>query len=520
MDYIKKLSSPENLKVEAIVIGGTAINYHFKNYRPTKDIDLIATPQFILKYLSSTTIMKYPTEIDNHITLLMYGNIYDIWIATNNNSSMDLLLANQNSQVHIYEGIYKFAYANTISLIQLLVSHIWWPSTKTPQLLDDLHKLLGDYMEYAEFINDPIVIKRRAEKVLMSGGMVPGANIKLTMSSEEFLEKPGVIPVEKIIAHDDIHLLVSITPGEPIYKKILKDPNSGSAACSKQKFYNDLTPEERLNDVREEAMVLALERFIFTRFIDNYQVAYLKALCKICTITTSGWFRDFAIENWPNLKDCPKDLVQIAKPILEKVYPPILLESHKINNSLSYRKVNIEGKGKILAEIWSIDNINYLLYYQNRLKYIDLDDNHQKYNYFIGQIDGDSKNYTWYIKLKMNIDKFNWSGCEYTAREDLRTKLQIKTRTHNFEYIRDNFSNITKVIKSIFSNTNIDPEQMQMGIFKSITNMKETTINEIILNHIMNISKSESNIETMLEETTGTVIGGYTSNYTSDESSE
>jgi hypothetical protein len=50
-------------------------------------------------------------------------------------------------------------------------------------------------------------------------------------------------------------------------------------------------------------MVIALERFLIPGLDQYAYSAYNKALKKVCTSLTSGWFRDFAIWNWPVLKE-------------------------------------------------------------------------------------------------------------------------------------------------------------------------------------------------------------------------
>jgi hypothetical protein len=140
----------------------------------------------------------------------------------------------------------------------------------------------------------------------------PGLEVNLNKTNDEFLN--SYIGVERIVPHDQIHELVKMGP-EPLYKKLQTDPNR--TWCPESKFL-ELTPEERLNDVREEAMVLALERYILPERINDSQEAYTKALSKICTTITKGYFRDFAINNWNSLKQCPKDLVRMGIAILTK----------------------------------------------------------------------------------------------------------------------------------------------------------------------------------------------------------
>ena len=59
---------------------------------------------------------------------------------------------------------------------------------------------------------------------------------------------------------------------------------------------------QKVQCVAEETYVIGLERFLIPVDFDfNSRIAYNKALEKVCTTLCSGWFRDFAIENYPEI---------------------------------------------------------------------------------------------------------------------------------------------------------------------------------------------------------------------------
>lgn len=102
--------------------------------------------------------------------------------------------------------------------------------------------------------------------------------------------------------HDTIHLAVA-RGSRPAYMEFQKPDQE--VMCSKLMF--DALPfEQRLNAVLEEAYVLALERAIIPHNTDP-QKAYGIALRAICTGTTSGWFREFAWENYQTALDMYDD---------------------------------------------------------------------------------------------------------------------------------------------------------------------------------------------------------------------
>ena len=67
-------------------------------------------------------------------------------------------------------------------------------------------------------------------------------------------------------------------------------------------------------------MAIALERYLIPMVSKNQETSYNLALNRICTTLTKGWFRKFAIDNYPRLTNLDKDLLSIAHEIIQK-YP-------------------------------------------------------------------------------------------------------------------------------------------------------------------------------------------------------
>ena len=201
-------------------------------------------------------------------------------------------------------------------LYLLKKSHIHWDHQfdKHMRDLQFLRSKLIESKENPEFNEDEkyILYLRIQEKKERDGD--PAGHIHLNQSADDFLEYDDKLFVKKYIRHDDIHDLVAFEPNQPLYKRILITPEK--AMCSEKKF-NELSQEERLNDVREEAMVIAMERKILPAYSDDSQFSYRNALQRICTNLTKGWFREFAVDNYSVLLQCPKDLLMIAQQLQE-----------------------------------------------------------------------------------------------------------------------------------------------------------------------------------------------------------
>lgn len=106
----------------------------------------------------------------------------------------------------------------------------------------------------------------------------------------------------RTFVHDQIHEVMAF--GErPMFEKIKIDPDK--VACSKEKFFA-LTDTQRRQCVQEEAYVIALERAMIPMLFEGEKLAnpweaYKWAVMRICTTLCSGWFREWALENYDTL---------------------------------------------------------------------------------------------------------------------------------------------------------------------------------------------------------------------------
>lgn len=116
---------------------------------------------------------------------------------------------------------------------------------------------------------------------------------KLNKTKREFFDDF----VTKKYEHDDIHYATCY--GErPIYEEL--KTNDEKVWCSRAKW-DCISHEKRIQCILEEAYVISIERFLIPNRKFPPKFAFFKSLEKICTTLTSGWFRDYAIENWPEL---------------------------------------------------------------------------------------------------------------------------------------------------------------------------------------------------------------------------
>lgn len=112
---------------------------------------------------------------------------------------------------------------------------------------------------------------------------------KLNQGKKEFFTDS----VPYVYDHDTIHEAVKHLD-KPAYMYYMAD--NAQVMCDKQRW-EALSHQTKLLGVLEESYVLAIERAIVPFGTDPYR-AFKKALEKVCTSITSGWFREFAWEHY------------------------------------------------------------------------------------------------------------------------------------------------------------------------------------------------------------------------------
>jgi len=134
------------------------------------------------------------------------------------------------------------------------------------------------------------------ERTALTHKMFPQGSPNLNQTVEDFFDDA----VTKKYEHDYLHSLFAYYE-KPMYTRLQTD--STKAWCSKE-LWDGLTHVEQLQCVAEETYVIATERFMVPKDW-NYpmKLAYGKALNKVCTTLCSNWFRDKAIDYYPEVME-------------------------------------------------------------------------------------------------------------------------------------------------------------------------------------------------------------------------
>jgi hypothetical protein len=287
-----------------LIIGSRALNFWDKNLlnRNPLDHDYVCTieeyDKFVKSIPKSELKAAYPIQDAKKMIVKTLKNkildIYEFEIAWPDSTAESLLKLNRGVKV-ILPPFDEAFMADIPLLFALKASHRYLKDS--PHFLKTRRDYftLMNYLGYGVEGLDPELLAwykvREKETYTYS-------HPKLNQDKADFFRKEdaGIY----VYDHDTIHKSVARDPEVPAYTKYMKD--GAQVACDKSKFFA-LPEQVRLDGVLEEALVLALERsqIPFKGKVDPKR-SFDMALFKVCTSITSGWFREFAYNNFDRVQ--------------------------------------------------------------------------------------------------------------------------------------------------------------------------------------------------------------------------
>lgn len=276
-----------------LIVGSQAMQHHFPDAGIVpKDTDIIGTMDefraWSKTFARGDISLCKPLSADKMHVRTKDGWNYEFEIATPGNSSYDLWM-------YEFEG-----FASLEVLLMLKLSHRY--RRNSPHFLKtmrDIQKLRAHGVELSSYLK-LLLPKREAETYTY-------AHPKLDVSKSAFFDGDGV---PYVYDHDSIHEavalvnLVGIGKPWPAYKSYMKE---GSEVMTSKELFFSVSEETRLYGVFEESCVLALERsqipFADVENPPHPRKSFEYALMKVCTSITSGWFREYAWENYDKVLD-------------------------------------------------------------------------------------------------------------------------------------------------------------------------------------------------------------------------
>ncbi len=276
-----------------LLIGSIAARYRGTDLsRTPKDVDVIATydeANRFLGILRARGLVDYvhPAGQGRKLVAEILGAVWEFELAWEGTTARALVELVETDPVSAKRVIWdqEFTVPSKDVLYALKLSH---------RFLKDSPHFLKTMRDIQRFRHGCCYVPSRyddwlkaREKETYSYG-----HPKLNQGKAGFFSGDGVTYVYD---HDSIHEAVKHLDA-PVYTMFKKD--GAEVACDRAKF-DGLRYSTRLYSVLEEAYVLALERsqIPFKGQIDP-QKSFDIALMKVCTSITSGWWREFAWENY------------------------------------------------------------------------------------------------------------------------------------------------------------------------------------------------------------------------------
>lgn len=269
--------------MKSLIIGSRALAHHLDINRIPSDLDYICDYEFFKQTVSfhksiNNVFCCYPLSDNKYVLKTKDSAIIEFEIAWDNNSSSDLILDVEQGN------------ASLEMLYMLKMSHRY--RKDNPHFLktmEDIHFLRKNGINKIPCYLQDIYEIRQEETYNYS-------HPSLKQSKKDFFSGDGI---EYKYDHDTIHLAVSelFLPAYTYIKENIKE-----VEVSKELFYKQHWRTQLLTVV-EEAMVLALERSIIPYpEAKTPEEAFEYALMKVCTSITSGWWREYAWENYYEAK--------------------------------------------------------------------------------------------------------------------------------------------------------------------------------------------------------------------------
>lgn len=282
--------------MDIVFIGSTAL---LKRgiWRKTNDVDIICSYDDFTKYAETDTCKKvYPSSgarkliAQHNIGLMIEAEI--TWDGSNAKELFDLIVNDERTECSVFKGG-AFYYPSIDVLYMLKMSHRYLRNS--PAFLKTLQDIKALREHGAKFDERYMEWYKKREKETYYYD-----HPSLDKTKKEFFTDN----VQYVYDHDSIHESVKILE-KPAYTYFMKD--GAEVATDKNKFFN-LPVDIQLAAVMEESYVLAIERHqVPNDFKPNPHQSFLLALEKVCTSITSGYFREFAWENYHIVADLYED---------------------------------------------------------------------------------------------------------------------------------------------------------------------------------------------------------------------
>jgi hypothetical protein len=283
-----------------LIIGSQAAQFHKLTDRFPNDSDVIGTYselQSFIKAVKETTGIKISAPLSADKWHIRGGDGWNYefeiaWVGSSGEALISLECAEEGRE----------AFASKEALLALKLSHRYLKdSPHFLKTMRDIQHMRDSGIELTPEL-EAWLPQREAETYVYK-------HPKLDVSKGDFFKGDGV---NYVYDHDSLHLAVAllseyhdvlgvVETKVPAYTRYMQD---GAAVMTDKEKFMASPYFVRLYGVYEESCVLALERSqIPFDFKPDAEYSFKLALSKVCTSITSGWFREFAWENYDSVVD-------------------------------------------------------------------------------------------------------------------------------------------------------------------------------------------------------------------------
>lgn len=291
-----------------LLIGSLAAKINDPQRRNFHDYDIIATESEYNETLQRVIDSGIPYKLHQHDNIRVIRPMglppIEFELAIDDYRSPKLLLAKVTKTqdvVILPIGVVQMSVADDNVLATIKYAHIYYGDGRWYKHIKDLHTLCSDF----DKLDWDLVRLRRKENARRRGKLHTPTLKGIVKSS--FFTDNLTIPAK--YDHDSLHYCV-MHHDRPIYEMI-QEPGH-EVECSRL-LWEQLPRELKIQCCLEEAYVLSLERILIPHreqgitdplppelYASEFS-AFHWSLMRICTTITSGWFRDFAVQNYPDI---------------------------------------------------------------------------------------------------------------------------------------------------------------------------------------------------------------------------
>lgn len=299
--------------MHALLIGSRALKHWYEDARIPRDWDLFVPNEMHDRWLDlNKELIEEVRESrqDKFVYILKCGVKVEVEL-TGEPSVMNFINLGMNMpSINVFGLEARIAQPSTLLAVKR--SHIYWPHNWHKHI-KDYHFLRQKGVSMTE--QEREFYKQRLEE--KKAGNPDKTIFSLNVSNEEFFDASEA-SLGRSFEHDDLHQATCYYD-EPLYRKAKRDTTK---AMIDRDLFEAMSHEDQCRMVREEAFVIALERRIIPHLLQPVEEgkplidvkiirsAFDYAIMRICTSLTRGWFREFAIENYPAIHHHDTDFVK------------------------------------------------------------------------------------------------------------------------------------------------------------------------------------------------------------------